>query len=245
MATNLAGDDCIGNYDVCWIRVGRLDPATCAPEYGADNGVITSALITHTSSPELNEPEPVEPENGCGDIAYSIRKQPKVKTRTITGSMIFYDFELFEIMFGGWVTLGAVGTNGAGQVVGWQEPSFDADDRAPCSLEIISRVAGQAQGACAPTASDRHLFQGIVYPKCYFNQGDVEWGVGAHVVNFSGFTEPNPNYGSGPFRDYDNNHATPARADAISFYTAYDAESDFLNGLSGPRCGYQDTPAAS
>lgn len=244
MATNLAGDDCIGNYDACYLRVGRLE-STCAPAYGANNGVITSALITVTSSAELDEPTPIEPKNGCGTVAFQVQKQSKVKRRTLTGSMIFWDFELFEIMFGGTVVLGAVGTNGAGKVIGWQEPNFDADDRTPCVFEVISHVAGEGQGACSSTASDRHLFQGALYPKCFFTLGDVEWGEGEHVANFTGTSEANPNFGSGPWRDYDNNMVAPVRGDTCLIFTGYDAESDFLNGLSAARCGYQTTPAAS
>lgn len=245
MATNLAGDDCIGLYDACYLRVGRLSATTCAPQYGQNNGIISGGLITHTSSPVLDEPEEIAPKTGCGRVAFTIQKQSKVKSRTITGSMIFWDYELFEIMFGGTVVLGAVGQNGAGKVIGWQEPDYNAVDRAPCSFEVISRVAGEGQGACGSPASDRPLWTGVIYPKCFFNVGDVEWGEGEHVVNFTGTAQSNPNYGSGPFRDFDNVAVAPVRNDTCMVLVGYDSESEFLNGEAAARCGYQTTPAAS
>lgn len=244
MVTNLAGGVCIGHYDVCYLRVGRLS-ATCAPLYGANNGVITVGLVDMTASAEIREGADVEQVNGCGRTLFKVAKQDKVLRRNLTGTIGTWDYELLELLFGGTLILGAAGTNGAGKVIGWAEPSADSADRNPVSLEVIVKNAAEGEGACSSASSARPAYTGIIFPKVFATLGDYVANEGPHVVNFTGSAENNPNYISGPFRDWDNNAVTVFPTTSPMVFTGYDETTDFLNGLTDGRCGYQTTPAAS
>ena len=243
MVTNLAGDVCIGHYDVCYLRLGRLS-ATCAPLYGANNGIITVGLVDMTASPEIREGADVEQVNGCGETLFKVAKQDKVLRRNLTGTIGFWDYEMLELMFGGTLILGAAGTNGAGKVIGWGEPSVDSADRNPISLEVIVKNAAQGQGVCASASSSRPAWTGIIFPKVFATLGDYVANEGPHVVNFTGVAENNPNWISGPFRDFDQAAVTVFPTTSPMVMVGYDEASDFLNGGSAG-CGFVTTPAAS
>lgn len=244
MATNLAGDVCIGHYDVCYLRVGRLS-SLCAPEYGDNNGVITVGIVNLDATAEIREGADVEQTNGCGRTMFKVTKQDKVISRTLSGTIATWDYELLELMFGGTLIIGAVGTNGAGKVIGWAEPSAESADRNPVALEVIVRNAGEGEGACTSTAEDRPLYTGVIFPKAFLTLGDYNANEGPHVVNFTGNAENNPNYGSGPWRDWDDASATVFPGDSPMVFVGYDDTDAFLNGLEDGQCGYQETPAAS
>jgi hypothetical protein len=244
MVTNLAGDVCIGHYDVCYLRVGRLGP-TCAPLYGANNGVITVGLVDLTASAEIREGADVEQTNGCGRTMFKVAKPDKVISRSLTGTIATWDYELLELLFGGTLILGAAGTNGAGKVIGWAEPSADSADKDPVVVEVIVKNAAEGEGACTSAAEDRPLYTGVIFPKVFATLGDYTANEGPHVVNFTGSSENNPNYGSGPWRDWDDASATVFPGDSPMVFVGYDDIDVFLNGAEDGSCGYQETPAAS
>ena len=76
MATNQLM--CLGQYQACALRAVRLD-TDCTPLQGVNNGVVTSALITGTASPQIEEGKRFEPMNACGDICWTATADDRVK----------------------------------------------------------------------------------------------------------------------------------------------------------------------
>jgi len=243
MATNLAGGVCIGHYDVCLVRVGRLD-ALCAPVYGADNGVISSAIVSLTAGPEIEAGAEVLQKNGCGAILINVKKQDKIKRRNLTGVIGLHDYEMFELMFGGGLLTGAAGTPWAGEVSGYAEPGPDSDDRNPISFEVVVRNAIQGQGQCQAAGETSPSYTGYIFPKAFLTRGDVEIVEGIQVVNFTGTSEPNPAYFTGPFRDWDD-YAAETFPDYSSMVEIGYDELPLAGIVGAPDCGYQTTPASS
>lgn len=245
MATALAGGQAIGQYDVCVMRVGRLG-ADCAPVYGANGGIITMALVDATASPELRTGEPAELENGCGEFLVNVQRQDKVKSRTLSGTLGLFDWEMFEIMFGGSLVIGAAGTDYSGEVIGWAEPGPDSADRNPVVVEFIVKNAAKGLGACQTPGSttDYPAYTGYIFPKCTLTLGERAFAKGVHTVTFTGKSEPNPNFGSGPWRDWDNMAGVGTFPTGSPMVTvSYDVLP--LNGLSAADVGFVSTPAAS
>lgn len=242
MATNLAGGVCIGHYDVCVMRVGRLS-ALCAPMYGADNGVISATIVNLTASPEIETGAEVIQKNGCGAFLVNLKKQDKIKRRNLTGVIGLHDYELFELMFGGGVLHGAAGLPWAGEVSGYAEPGPDSEDKDPVSFEVIVRNTIEGQGSCSAEGETSPTYTGYIFPKCFFVRGDVETLEGIQVVNFTGTSEPNPAYFTGPFRDWDDYSAEAFPDYSCMVEIGYDAIP--LAGLADPTCGYRTTPSVS
>lgn len=242
MASNLAGATCIGNYDLCVVRAGRLS-ATCAPVYGANNGIITAAFVTVDAAAEVEDNADVEQKNGCGAFMFKVAKQDKVKARNLSGTIGLHDWEMCELLFGGTLILGAVGSSYAGEVIGWAEPGPNSADRNPITFEVITKVAGQGVGNCATSTGVFPQYTGWIFPKVFLTFGDRSFAEGAQVINFTGVSEPNPAYFTGPFRDWDNASQTVFPTDSPMVAVGY--ETLPLNGLSAATCGYQTTPASS
>lgn len=241
MATNLAGGKCLAHEDVCLLRVGRLS-SLCAPLYGADNGIITEALVTLTASAEIETGAEDVRKNGCGKVLINVKKQDKIKRRNLTGEMVFYDYEAFELMFGGEVLHGAAGLPWAGEVSGYAEPGPDSPDLDPISLEVVVRNVFGGAGTCSAAGNDAPTYTGIIFPKVFLVRGDVTVAEGAINVAFTGTSEPNPAYFTGPFRDWDDYSAEVFPDYSPMVEIGYDELP--LAGLT-VGCGYQTTPSSS
>ena len=248
MTTALAGAQSIGQYDLCLFRVGRLN-ADCSPFYGANGGIITAGVIDMTASAEIKAGATVELENGCGDLLVNVAKRDKVKWRNLSGNIGLFDYEAMEIMFGGSLIHGKSGTDFAGEVIGWAEPGVDDADPNPCVLEVIVKNAAKGLGACQTTgsASDYPAYTGYIFPKCQLTFGERSMAAGGQTWSFTGKSENNPNFGSGPWRDWDNTAAEVFPSGSPMVIVGYDNLAAILStsGLSAPRSGYVATPAAS
>ena len=248
MATALAGSQAIGQYDVCILRAGRLN-ADCSPYYGSNGGIITAGIVDMTASAELKAGANVELENGCGELLLNVAKRDRVKFRNLSGSFGLFDYEMMEILFGGHLIHGAAGTDFAGEVIGWGEPGIDDDDPNPCVLEVIVKNAGKGLGACQTPGSstDYPTYTGYIFPKCALTFGERSFAQGGQTLTFTGKSEQNPNYGSGPWRDWDNTAAEVFPTTSPMVMVGYDNLAAILatSGLSEARVGYVSTPAAS
>lgn len=248
MATALAGSQAIGQYDVCILRAGRLN-ADCSPAYGANNGIITAGVVDMTASAEIKAGANIELENGEGELLVNVAKRDRVKFRNLSGTFGLFDYEMMEILFGGTLIHGKSGTDFAGEVIGWAEPGIGDADPAPCVLEVIVRNAAKGLGACQTTgsANDYPGYTGYIFPKCQLTFGERSFAQGGHTFTFTGKSEGNPNFGSGPWRDWDNTAAEVFPANSPMVQVGYDNLAAILatSGLSAARVGYVTTPAAS
>lgn len=240
MSTNLAGDVAIGKYDLCYLRAGRLD-ASCYPVYGTNGGVITSAITSMTASAEIETGATNDFKNGCGTILTTVKKADKIKRRNLSGVLTLWDYELFELLFGGTLIYGK--NTYSGKVIGWAEPGANSATKNPVVLEVITQAAGEGEGSCAATGGALP-YQGHIFPKSQLTVADVAFAEGVITVNFTGSSENNPNYGSGPWRDWDEYSATVFPTDSAMVNIGY-SDVPLASDTFEVRSGYQDTPAAS
>ena len=87
MPTNLPADGiCIGSHSVCLLRAARLN-ADCSPEGGDSSGIITTAIVTLTATPDVQDDTTFEPEDGCGRTLFAYSRQGLTRRYNITGSV--------------------------------------------------------------------------------------------------------------------------------------------------------------
>lgn len=247
VATALAGSQAIGQYDLCVVRIGRLN-SDCTPVYGTNAGIITAAYVDLTASPELKQANNIELENGCGDTLVNVTRVDRVKFRNLSGTIGLFDYEMFELMFGGSLIHGKVGADYAGEVIGWAEPGLGDAEPSAVAFEVITRNTAQGLGSCQSTGSttDYPAYTGYIFPKARFTLGDRQFGQGGAQIAFTGKSENNPNYGSGPWRDWDDTAAEVFPANSPMVIVGYDTLANVLAGVvTAARVGYVTTPAAS
>lgn len=235
MATNLAGGFCIQQYGVCHIRVGRL-AANCAPSTGANNAAVSASILTLTASPEIQEGQAYEFRNGCGVLVANAIDCDRILRWNLTGELLTFDAELLEIMFGGELILGAVGSDFAGQVIGFANPGSTADCSNGASLEVWTKNT-VGPGSCTPVANPP-LFTRHVFPKVVFTPGDKTFENDIARVAFTGKAVENPAWGNGHFNDYPGVYPSPLESGY--FWTV---EAELPAGIEDAECGYVTVPA--
>jgi hypothetical protein len=199
MASNLANDTCIGQYKLCYIRVVRLN-ANCSPATGTDSAVISVGSVSIQASPELEEATAFEGKNGCGTVLFDATGQDKIKRWNLTGDLITFDYELLNLLFGGEVIVGAVGTDFAGKAIGYAMPGPAEEDTSGVSLEIWTKnTTGTGTCVSGTTVAEwtRHVF-----PRVLATPGDRTFEEDIAHFNFTGRGTDNLNWGTGPFDDY-------------------------------------------
>lgn len=242
MATNLFGPVCIGELNACIVRAASLG-ADCRPNGGANSGIVTAALVTMTADPEIETPTVFEPKNGCGDIMYTVRPRPRVKGYNLSGTFVFFDYEMMALMFGGQVLLGAAGGWAAGKVAGYAEPLFSTPIPTAIYLEIIRQVATPDGGECIQEgAAAGPAASGHVFGKVKLVHGSHTFENDVATVAFTGYADANNYLFNGPWNDWPMAGYIPnsPHVEALYSQAQYDAIADVVG------CGYQaDLPAGS
>jgi hypothetical protein len=237
MPSQLAGDTCIGQHSVCVMRAARLG-ADCAPVGGANSGIVTAGIVTATATPEYRETRRIEPTNGCGAIAFTYEEVGCKLRETLSGEVIFHDWEMLELLFGGGTILGASGGPFAGDVIGWYGPSCPDEIPDSIYLEFIVKNSSQDSGECQTADSEFPTYTGHVFGKVQLTSGAKTFNDQAQPVPFDGFAVKNPNLVLGPWNDYPGAGVMPS---SPHFEVGY-STSQFEAILADVRCGYQDLP---
>lgn len=217
---------CLGSAKVCALRVARLDD-DCLSIPGAHNGAVSTAIVRLQSSPEYDAGQEFLQKNGCGDICISLRDLDKLKRMTLQMELCTRDLELIEILTG--ATLYTVD----GVVAGLARRGVGAEDPPGVSLELWTRAVDTA-GNCA---SSGNRWWRWVYPRATFTLGDTTLENGIATVQLTGFSEPNPVWGNGPWNDW------PA-----SSFPDPESPEHFVLDSDGPPtavCGYTAVPSGS
>ena len=219
---------CLGSARVCALRVTRLDD-TCRIVQGANNAVVSTAIVRLQSSPEYETGDEFIQKNGCGDIALVVKTGDKLKRMTLQLELCTRDMELIELLTGASLyTIGADVSGIARRGVGLSDPD-------PVSVELWTKaIPTGTGGGCASEAGGWWRW---VYPKATFTLGDVTHENGIGLVQLSGFAEPNPYWGNGPFNDWP--------ADEL---LQEDSPEHFVLDSDGPptaACGYITVPSGS
>jgi hypothetical protein len=240
MPSNLAGAVNIGQFDACIFRAAKLD-SDCSILGGNSSGAVTAGLIQMTATPEVEQGTTYEPKNGCGRIMYSVRKASRIKSWNLEGEMIFFDFELLEVLFGGTLILGAAGGDYAGEVIGWGPPGADADEPNGVYLEVITNSAAEGAGDCVVVGSDRPSYFGHVFTKVRLTPGARTFAEDFGRMAFTGVATTNPNGFNGPWNDYPG--AGYLRAEPYTTVGYSQSQYDAIIAVAD--CGFQTLPAAS
>lgn len=240
MASNLAGDICIGQHSACILRLAKLT-ADCRPLGGVDSGIVTRGIVTLTATPDIKEGQNLEPETGCGDIAFTVRKRDRVKGYNLAGEIIYHDWEMYEVLYGGTLILGRAGTDFAGQVIGWAEPDIDDPVNNGVYLEVIVQNAGAGVGDCAPAGNPFPEYTGHIFGKVEATPGEKTFDVNEQTLQLTGKAKSNPNLFDGPWNDYTGAGYIKRAPHQTTSYSA--DEFAAIEALAG--CGYLTLPAGS
>lgn len=186
----------LGQYAVCRLRVSRLG-ANCAPVSGANNAVVSKALVTMTATPEREDGTEYTARTGCNEIAFSVKECDREKRMTISMDLCTRDLELMELLTNARLVLDA-----DGNTIGVERQGYNNDCDDGVGLEVWAKV-GTSAGACAPDGDV--VIPGwwrYTYPKGHYFLGEHSFANDVFVTKITGYSEVNPEWGDGPFNDY-------------------------------------------
>lgn len=229
-------DVCIGQYQACAIRAHRLN-ATCVPQTGANNTVTTAALVTMTSTYQVETGQEFGPVAACGERVWRVQDQDKIQQLNITMSLALWDFELLEILTGGALVLGDATSVASGRVIGLADRGPGAGNFVGASMEVYAKAAIGTGEVCVSSGGLSFGYVRHVYPRVVMRLDSLEHSNNTDglLVNLTGFGFVNPAYGQGPLNDWPGTANIPG--------TAPHAQA-FMRNLPTIACGYQDTPVA-
>lgn len=233
MASNLAGNSCIGQHSVCLLRAAQLD-AACQPVGGIDSGAVSLGLITLNDTLEYADDFTLEPENGCGQKLYTYEEPGDLLRHTVSGDLGYHDWEMMELLFGGGLILGATGGPYAGKVIGWNEPIKGAAAPNSVYLEVITKNVSADAGDCVAASGGHPPYSGHIYGKVRLKRGDRTYERDNAVLSFTGTATYNPNLATGPWLDWPGD-ATIRNA---VYQTVGYSQTQYDDILALAGCGY-------
>jgi hypothetical protein len=227
MATNSVA--CIGQRSACAVRATRLGP-DCAPATGTGTDfVVTTALMTFSATPDVEEGTKFEPKNACGDLLWTAADQDIVKRWTVEFEFGLFDYELAEILTDSTAIIGGATSPWVGKTIGIESPGPNTDQGNGVALEIWVKTATD-QGVCGDVSQNPPLVR-HVFPRCLIRLNDRTFENDVATFKFSGTAETNVLWGFGPYGDFPG--AAPLSGD-----TPY---AQFLDTvLPDATCGYGD-----
>jgi hypothetical protein len=226
MASNLAGNTCIIEHSACLFRAARLG-STCQPVGGVDSGIVTAGIIEATITPEYTDTRRIEPTNGCGTVMAKFEQVGDLLRKTISGNLVFHDWEMMQLLFGGTLILGRTGTGFPGKVIGWGQGTTNFPQ---VYLEIIVRNTSQDFGDCSTSGAPLYpTYTGHVLGRARLTPGAQTLNDQHQPVPFDGVISYNPNLVRGPWNDYPGVGPMPA-------------EAEYQAILATAGCGYKTLP---
>lgn len=215
---------CLGSARVCALRVARLNDI-CACVAGPKNAVVSSAIVRLQASPEFETGDEFIQKNGCGDIVINIKDADRLKRINVTMELATRDIALLELLTGG-----TVYTSNGTNITGFARRGVGNAANDAVSIELWTRAVSSS-GNCVTASA---AWWRWTYPKATFTLGDVSHENGIGLVQLTGSSEANPNFGNGCFDDW------PA-------FESIDPDSPehFILDTVGPptaQCGYITVP---
>lgn len=245
MPSNLAGGGvCIGQHSACILRVATLT-ASCAPVGGNNSGIVTAGIVTMTAAADIEEGVRFEPKTGCGDIGWTYAKNDRVKRVNLSGDILYHDFEMDKIMFGGDLIVGNAGTGFAGLNMGWAELDISRPDPPAVYLEVISLNAAAGVGDCSVGGVATPFATGHIFGKAKLTMGDRTFENDVAMVSFSGTSTSNPSLFNGPWNDWPGlTNGSPYIPNSPRVQVNY-SSSEYAAILARVGCGFEDLPTGS
>lgn len=240
MASNLAGDICLGQFNACLFRVALLDD-DCTPIGGTDSGIVTPGIVSLTATPDVEEGTVFEPKTGCGSIAWTYEEPDRVKRYNLSGQFIYIDFEMDQMLFGGSLVTGRGGGPFSGEVIGHAEPNFRDTPAPNVYLEVITQTSGAGVGDCVTSGAAFPTHIGYIFGKVRMTPGEKTFENGEYTVNLTGKATNNPNLFDGPWNDYPGAGYIPNSPLIKVGYSREEYEA--IEAVA--RCGFQTLPAGS
>jgi hypothetical protein len=230
----------VGQFNACVVRVAKL-AADCSPLGGNSSGWVTGGLVTMTATPDVEEGTVFEPKTACGDIAYTIEDEDKIKRYNLTGEFIFFDVEGSEIMFGGSTVVGASGGDYDGDNIGYAVPDYNSADTNGVYLEIITKASGEGAGDCVSAVGGFPTYHGHMFGKVKMTPGERTFENDVARLAFTGKARSNPALFDGPWNDFPGLGYIPTSPYVTIGYT----DAEYATILASVAPGYADLPAAS
>lgn len=238
--SNLVGGVNIGELHAAVLRVARLN-ANCVPTGGADGGVVTAGLVTLTADPSIEEGQVLKPKNGRGTIKFRYTQRDVVDGYTLSGEVLFADWEFQALAFGGSTILGKAAGDFAGEVIGYADPLYSAAPANGIYLEIITDAVEEDAGDCIASDGSTPAAIGHIFGKAFLTPGSKSFADEVHRLTFTGKSTNNPNLFNGPWNDYPGAGYIPNSAHVTVGYTAV----EYAAILAAVAPGYQALPTGS
>jgi hypothetical protein len=200
----------------CRLRAARLDSAGYIIA-GADNMVVSDALIQVNWEVEVAEGAELEQRNGCDEVCVTSKNPDTVKRVNLNMTLCHLDIELIEILAGGDIYL-----DGA-DPIGYQVPGVDESPDG-ASLEVWTKRWNNSQ-----QASGRPYWR-WGFPLTKWRWGNVTLENGILAVPLSGVGEANTLFANGPLNDWPGDLTNP-----FGFFAD--------TAMPAATCGAQATPA--
>lgn len=183
--------NCFSPILACRLRVARLDDSG-APLAGANNLVVSDALIRIGYSVVVEEGANLTQKNGCGVQCVKYQGDDKITGVNLTLELCSLDFELLEMLTGGTLV-----TEG-GFTRGLTLP--------PADQELANRVSVEAwslawDGDEQATEGADTLTIRTIFPSTSWVEGDRTYEEGITRIPLTGRGRSNANFGDGPGND--------------------------------------------
>lgn len=218
------GLKCTGSLQACVSRISRL-AANGAPAAGANNLVVTGALIQINWKVVLKTGAQIELENGCGDICMSFQGRDRIKSVDLDMQLCVLDAEQIELQTGANLIV-VDGVN-----VGWSLPDSSTDLDNEVSVEAWSMAWDGDEQAVDGTGDV--LWHHWVWPRTTWVFGDGGLSNDALRVPLVGHGTSNSAFGDGPGND-------------MPWGAVAGPMGEFVTPISPPEptCGYQSLVAS-
>jgi hypothetical protein len=229
---------CFAPIKLCALRVSRLT-AGGAPEAGALNGYVTSAIQQAQIGIETEDGDSFTIKDGCGNIAHTLTDPDKITNATIGMTLTNFDFELYSILIGNSDLFLDTGGAGSGDPVGWQMPAIaDGPGNGVC-LELWSRTRDGGAYATPDFAGGSAVYYHWVFPLVQFAIDEFTLENGVTTPGVSGVSSENPNLTvNGPYNDFNADVAAAGGITAV-FGVFFDTN------IPDSVCGRIEVPAGS
>lgn len=231
---------CLGQRQACAIRVTRLN-SDCTPAEGDDNAVVSAGLVTLNIDPEVEEGATYQPKNACDQIRWTAEEEDRITRWTGDFEFSDFDFELMEIMFNAALLVGAATSPWEGQNIGVSGAGPNSPSGNGVGIELWVKNAGLGdQGQCGPV-SDVPPYTRYVLPLVKVRPGGRTFNVDAGVLAGSIKASPNPQWGQGPWGDWQAEVGFEDSALASESWVQF--WDDDIPDTDG--CGYLSVPSGS
>lgn len=183
----------LASAQVCRLRAVRV--VDCAFETGATAGIITSAVARVNTTPDYEPGEDFYMKNGCGEACAVLKTCDQLKRLNVEIELCLRDVTLLELITGGRLIVSDA--EGA-PPIGFARRAIGMTCQNPASLELWSKAI-DTSGDCGTEGA---RWWRTVYPKATLTLGGYTMENAVATVTLTGYVEPLPSWGTGPFDDW-------------------------------------------